>query len=231
MSQDSDDTELKAPSEDVIEQARQLLELTSLVDKYPNVVARRITGLIYILVAGAISFASLVFVTLFQILGDVYQTLIPVLLIVGSSLFIAWLIAFRLVTPISKSYVAPDSEEEMPIVLKVVWGSLAILIVVTATYTFGTGQDFLFAPLLQIIMTIGTSFNYWGATKDPQSAPFARELLVYTVLIGLSIIPAFVFPLFAYVIIMIVDMGGIYFLGVYMLISAEKALLVGTGRE
>jgi hypothetical protein len=231
MSQDSDDFDAEPTTEDVREQAKQLLELTSLVDKYPSVVARRINGLVYILVAGGISFASLVFVTLFGIIGDISLSLVPVLLVVGTSLFIAWLIAFRLIAPISKSYAVPDSEDALPTSFKVVWGVLAALIVAASVYTFGTGQELLFAPLLQFIMTIGISFNYWGATKDPQTAPFARELLFYAIAIGLSIIPMLVFPLFSYLLIMIVDMGGIYFLGVYMLITAEKALLDRSGRE
>ncbi|UCE11572.1 MAG: hypothetical protein JSW61_06465 [Candidatus Thorarchaeota archaeon] len=231
MSQESGNSDEENPLEDVREQARQLLELTSLVEKYPIVVARRVTGLVYILVAGAISFASLVFVTLFNIIEDIYQSLIPVLLVVGTSLFLAWLIAFRLIAPLSRSYVVPSAESEMSTGWKLIWGILAVLIVIAAAYTFGTGQDLLFAPILQFLMTIGIFVNYWGATKVPETAPFARELLVYAVLIGLSMIPILLFPSFSYVFIMIVDMGGIYFLGVYMLISAEKALLVGSGRE
>jgi hypothetical protein len=215
------------PSRDkMLEQAKQLLVLTDLVDRYPAVVSRRTTGLIFVLVGGAISITGLVFATLIAFLGNFADNLLVVFLFVVFNLLIAGIIAFRLVVPLTKSYSSSRKPNEgMNRALKITWAVLSISIVIVAVYSFGIGQPYLFAIGNQIILACGNIANYSDARKNPDDAPFARSILVLVILVVLSIIPMAIFPILAFSILILVDIGGIYGLGIYMLVSAERLLL------
>jgi hypothetical protein len=59
----SDDTK-ELTQEEMLERAKQLLTLTDLVDRYPAVMERRITGMIFVLIGGGVSLATLFFTSL-----------------------------------------------------------------------------------------------------------------------------------------------------------------------
>jgi hypothetical protein len=97
--------------------------------------------------------------------------------------------------------------------------------VTDAWFTFSTGNGVLFIPALQIIMGIGFLSNYLLGRKSIEAEIFTREHLYFAVAIFLSLIPMFLFLELAYVLLIVVDMGGIYVIGIYMLITAERLLL------
>lgn len=212
--------------DEMLEQAKQLLVLTDLVDRYPAVVSRRTTGLIFVLVGGAISLAGLLFATLIAFIGNFADNLFVVLLFIVFNLLIVAIIAFRLVVPLTKSY-SPSREpnEGMRKSSKITWAILSISIVIVAVYSFGIGQPYLFAIGNQILLALGNIANYNDARKNPDDAPYARSILVFVILVILSIIPMAIFPVVAFSILILVDIGGIYGLGIYMLVSAERLLL------
>ncbi len=78
---------------------------------------------------------------------------------------------------------------------------------------------------------MGSFGNYRVAKGDANdSGAFAREHLVWAAVTLLSILPIVVFPELAYSIVAVVDLGGIYLLGIYALITAERLLLESNGR-
>ncbi len=210
--------------EDMVEKAKQLLLLTDLIDKYPKVVARRVSGLIYLIIAGGISFATLIYMSLQNILGPIDPVLVN-LGFVGMSLFFSWVVAFRLVLPLTQSYPKEPEPIEGQKAPFVVWGILAVAIVTVALLTFSTNNSLFFIPILQIIMGTGFLSNYILGRKSVEADIFTREHLYFSLVIFLSAIPMFLILDLAYVLLIVVDMGGIYVMGIYMLITAERLLL------
>ncbi len=216
--------------EDMMEKARQLLLLTDLVEKYPQVVARRVSGLIYILVGGGISFATLIFMFLQNILGPGNPLIVNVGFVL-LSLILSWAVGFRLIIPLTRSYqkeAAPSAGDSR---IYMIWGGLGIAIVIASFITFQQGFPNLFAPSLQVIMSIGFAINYLlGRKQEGGFDFFTREHLYFSIVILLSAIPMLVFPTLAYLILVVVNMGGIYVIGIYMMISAERLLLESKGQ-
>ena len=214
------------------EQARQLLALTDLVERYPAVVSRRVTGLIYVLIGGGISLAALLFNIMVTYFPGITSNLFIILSFVVGNLLLAWFIVFRLIAPLTKSYTMNQTTDEgMSRQAKITWGILATAIVAISWYAFGSGQTYLFPIGIQLALLIGNFGNYTEAKKDPKEAPFAKSQLVFVLLIAFSLIPMILVPPIAFPIMILVDIGGIYGLGIYMLISAERLLLEVTGRE
>jgi hypothetical protein len=215
--------------EDMIEQARQLLLLTDLVDKYPDVVARRVAGLVYLIIAGGISFATLVFMALQDVLGFGDPLLVN-LGFVGLSLFFSWAVAFKLVLPLTQSYPQQPNESQGGRIVFVTWGIIVVAIVILSIVTFSTGYGEFFAPILQLIMGIGFLSNYIGGRRDSGVKFYTREHLYFAIVVFLSIIPMFIFLENAHIFLIIADMGGIYVVGIYMLVTAERLLLESKGQ-
>jgi len=224
LSQENDSSD-----DDMVEKAKQLLLLTDLIDKYPKVVARRVSGLVYLIIAGGISFATLIYMSLQNVLGPIDPVLVN-LGFIGMSLFFSWVVTFRLVLPLTQSYPKepePKEEQKAPFV---VWGILAVAIVTVALITFSTNNGFFFVPILQIIMGTGFLSNYILGRKSVEADIFTREHLYFSLAIFLTVIPMFLFLDLAYVLLIVVDMGGIYVMGIYMLITAERLLLESKGQ-
>ncbi|MHA2077930.1 MAG: hypothetical protein ACW99X_10045, partial [Candidatus Thorarchaeota archaeon] len=57
-----------------------------------------------------------------------------------------------------------------------------------------------------------------------------REHLYFAIVVFLSIIPMLMFLDVAHIFLIIADMGGIYVIGIYMLITAERLLLESKGQ-
>jgi hypothetical protein len=159
-----------------------------------------------------------------NVLGPIDPVLIN-LGFVGLSLFFSWIVAFRLILPLTQSYPEEPKPKEGQKAPFVVWGILAIFIVINALVTFSTDNGLLFMPLLQIIMGIGFLSNYLLGRKSIEVDIFTREHLYFSLAILFSVIPMFLFLELAYVLLIVVDMGGIYVIGIYMLITAERLLL------
>ncbi len=217
--------------DDLREQAKQFLALTHIVDKYPQVVARRIAGLVYILIGGGLSLATLLLLSIMVFIDPIMDSLTVAMIFVGCSLFIAWFIAFRLVSPITRSYPRKEPEEKTSTIVKVTWGIITPLIVILAWHTFGTGIPELFPPLLQMMVGTGSLANYIDAKRSSDQSAFALEHLVFAVVVLVSIVPIVLFPSLGYFLLILFDMGTIYSLGIYMMISAEKILLDSSGSE
>ena len=211
-------------NDELVEKAKQLLLLTDLIDKYPKVVARRVSGLIYLIIAGGISFATLIYMTLQDVLGPIDPVLVN-LAFVGISLIFSWIVAFRLVLPLTQSYPEEPKPKEGERAPFIVWGILAIAIIIDAFVSFSTGNGIIFIPVLQIIMGIGFLSNYILGRKSVEADIFSREHLYFSLAVFLSVIPMYLFIEFSYVILIVVDMGGIYIMGIYMLITSERLLL------
>ena len=217
-------------NEDMTEKAKQLLLLTDLVDKYPAVVARRVAGLVYLIIAGGISFATLIYMSLQDIFGQGDPLLVN-LGFVALSLTFSWVVAFRLILPLTRSYPKVEPTPNGNWTVFIVWGILAIAIVVLSFVTFSTGTGEYFAPALQLIMGIGFLSNYFGGRKAQSGYEFyTREHLYFAIVVFLSIIPMMLFLDRAHVFLIVADMGGIYIVGIYMLITAERLLLESQGQ-
>ena len=216
-------------NEDMVEKARQLLLLTDLVDKYPTVIARRVAGLVYIIIAGGMSFATLIFMSLQDILGPGDPILVN-LGFVALSLLFSWIVAFRLVLPLTSSYPQEVSTDEDGKASVIVWGILVVAMVVLSLVTFSTGMGELFAPALQFIMGVGFLSNYILGRRDSNVDFFTHEHLFFAVIIFLSIVPMLMVLSIAYIVLILIDMGGIYVIGIYMLITSERLLLESKGQ-
>lgn len=212
--------------DELVEKAKQLLLLTDLIDKYPKAVARRVSGLIYLIIAGGISFATLIYMSLQNVLGPIDPVLLN-LGFVGMSLFFSWIVAFRLVLPLTQSYLQEPKSKEGEKAPFIIWGVLAVAIVTLALVTFSSNNGILFVPLLQIIMGTGFLSNYILGRRSIEVDIFTREHLFFAIAIFLSVLPMFLFLEIAYVFLIVFDMGGIYVIGIYMLITSERILLEG----
>ncbi|MHA1934196.1 MAG: hypothetical protein ACW97A_02845 [Candidatus Thorarchaeota archaeon] len=231
-SSDEENQEDPTSEEDIVEQAKQLLELTNLVEKYPSVIVRRVTGLTYVLVGGGIAFTVLLFMSIMEFIGFVGDTVFLVAVFVGISLLIAWGIPFRLILPLTKTYPTPEGAPEgMSNFLKAAWAVVGSMMIVFSMVTFGIGLPNLFPVAVQLLMTAGNVANFYEGRRGPQTQAFAREHLVFAVFVAFSVIPMLLLPIIAYPILILVDVGGIYMLGVYMIITAEKLLLESSRRS
>ncbi len=220
--------EVVETEDDMIEKASQLLLLTDIVDKYPLVVARRVAGLVYIIMAGGISFVTLIFMSLQDILGP-GDFLINLGFVIFSLVF-SWIIAFRLVIPLTRSYPQEPTLDEGGRATLVIWGILVVAIVIVSLLTFSAGMDNLFPPVLEFIMGIGFLSNYILGRRNTSVEFYTHEHLYFAITVLLSIIPMLLFPAMAYVIIIISCVGGIFVVGIYMLITAERLLLASKGQ-
>ncbi len=216
---------------DMIEKAKQLLVLTDLVDKYPQVVARRVAGLVYLIIAGGISFATLILMNLQDILGQGNILLVNIGFVLLSLVF-SWVVAFRLVVPLTRSYPEDPRAEEGGKGVIVLWGILATAIIISALVTFQGDADMqlLFAPSLQFIMGCGFAANYVLGKRGAGVEFYSKEHAYFAIAIFLSLIPMLMFLDKAYLFIILVDMGGIYIIGIYMLVTAERILLESKGQ-
>ena len=214
---------------EMVEKAKQLLLLTDLVDKYPQVVARRVAGLVYLIIAGGISFTTLIYMTLENYFGTGDPLLVNLGFVILSLVF-SWAVAFRLVLPLTQSYPRTASDEDESRAPFLVWGIIAIIIVIVSYVTFNTGNGVLFAPALQFIMGTGFLLNYIGGRKGGNIEFYGREHLYFAIIVYLSIIPMLMFLYIAHIFLIVADMGGIYVIGIYMLITAERLLLESRGQ-
>ena len=215
--------------DEMVEKAKQLLLLTDLVDKYPQVVARRVAGLVYLIIAGGISFTTLIYMSLENYFGPGDPLLVNLGFVVLSLVF-SWAVAFRLVLPLTQSYPQTTSAEDESRAPFLVWGSIAVIIVIVSYVTFNTGNGVLFAPVLQFIMGTGFLLNYIGGRKGGNIEFYGREHLYFAIVVYLSIIPMLMFLYIAHIFLIVADMGGIYVIGIYMLITAERLLLESKGQ-
>ncbi|MFW9871238.1 MAG: hypothetical protein ACFFEL_16545, partial [Candidatus Thorarchaeota archaeon] len=142
-------------NDEMVQKAKQLLLLTDLIDKYPAVVGRRVSGLVYLIIAGGISFTTLIFLFLQNILGpgDPFLANLGFVLL---SLIFSWIVAFRLIVPLTRSYPRPPESSEGGFITFAIWGILGAAIVVVSIIIFPAGTSDLFPPALQFIM--GTGF-------------------------------------------------------------------------
>ncbi len=214
---------------EMIEKAKQLLLLTDLVDKYPQVVSRRVAGLVYLIIAGGISFTTLIYMSLENYFGPGNPLLVNLGFVVLSLVF-SWAVAFRLVLPLTQSYPQTSSDEDGGRAAFLVWGIIAVMIVILSIVTFATGNGVLFAPALQFIMGVGFLLNYIGGRRGGNVEFYGREHLYFAIVVFLSIIPMMMFLDIAHIFLIVADMGGIYVIGIYMLITAERLLLESKGQ-
>ncbi|MFW9918442.1 MAG: hypothetical protein ACFFED_02510 [Candidatus Thorarchaeota archaeon] len=226
----SDDNDIS--QEEMLERAKKLLMLTDLVDRYPAVVERRVTGLVFVLIGGGVSLATLIFMSLFEAIEALGFMLLGVVIFVVLSLSVSFIIAFRLVVPLTQSYATTSpSEQEGMTLMKIMWGIFAIVMVVVSIYSFGTGQVFIFPIVVQLLLGIGNLVIYDGMRKDPKTADYSRSHLVLVILVFVSLIPIVLVPPLAFSMMILIDIGGLYALGIYILITAERLLVhtVGSG--
>jgi hypothetical protein len=217
-------------SEEELANARRLLALTEIIDRYPQVVNRRVTGIIYILIGGGISFATLVmFVLAFVYQPSPWNPILN-LTFVGTSLLITWIIAFRLVGPLTRSMPKLEAQPKPPRWFYFMWGAIGIILAMASVFLFTQENQLGFPILVQCVLALGQLANYYLSTLDPQSDGFAKENLAFGITAILSIPFMLIIADLAYLILIIVDIGGIYVLGVYALITAEKLLLETSGR-
>jgi len=214
---------------DMMDKARQLLLLTDLVDKYPTVMAKRVAGLVYLIIAGGMSFATLIFMALQDVLGHGDPLLVNLGFIVLSLLF-SWIVAFRLVLPLTSSYPKAASTDENGRAPVIVWGILVVAMVVSSYITFSIGMGDLFVPILQIIMGVGFLSNYILGRRDSSVDFYTHEHLIFAILIFLSIVPILMFVQYGFIILIVVNMGGIYVIGIYLIITSERLLLESKGQ-
>jgi hypothetical protein len=229
---DLSDSNENISNEDMLEQAKKLLILTDLVEKYPDVVEKRVNGLIFVLIGGGISIAGLIFISLMSVLQASGMDLLGIMIFIIANLLISWAIPFRLIAPLMQSYSDLDSRDKsMSTAVKLFWGIIAAFIIVTALISFGTGQVWLFAPLMQTTLFLGNIANYFEAKKNDTKSSSAFIFLIYAILIGVSTLPILLFPTFAFAIMIAVDIGGLYAMGIYNLLTAERILVETLGRD
>jgi len=214
---------------DMVKKARRLLLLADLIDNYPQVVSRRVAGLVYILIGGGISFATLIFMSLQGLLGpgDPFLTNIGFVIL---SLVASWIIGFRLIVPLTRSYPVQPSASEGGKVVSALWGVLGTAIVLSSLVIFQMGLAVLFPPILQFIMGCGFTISYVLAKRASTLDFYSREHIYFAVAIFLSMIPMLIVPAAAYVVLIVVDMGGIYAIGIHMQITAEGLLVESEGQ-
>jgi hypothetical protein len=214
---------------EMIEKAKQLLLLTDLVDKYPQVVSRRVVGLVYIIISGGISFATLIFMSLQNILGT-GDPLIMNLGFVLLSLIFSWVVGFKLVIPLTQSYPKETEMDTGGKSVLIIWAILVLAIITTSFITFEAGMPEFFPPILQCIMGCGFMTNYVLGRRQTAVEFYSHEHAIFAVAIFLSILPMLALPTIAYIFLIVVDMGGIYVIGIYMLITSERLLLESKGQ-
>jgi hypothetical protein len=216
-------------NEELVQKARQLLLLTDLIDKYPAVVGRRVAGLVYLIIAGGISFTTLIFMFLQNILGPGNPLLVNLGFVIISLLF-SWIVAFRLIVPLTRSYPQQSDMDEGQRYSFAIWIILEAAIVVVSLILLPAGRIDLFPPALQSIMGTGFLANYVFGRRSEGEDSLTREHLYFALAVYLSIAPMLIFPIFAYVMLVVVDMGGVYVIGIYMLVTAERLLLESKGQ-
>ncbi|MFQ5832836.1 MAG: hypothetical protein ACE5H4_09055 [Candidatus Thorarchaeota archaeon] len=229
MTQPENRDDEPSPSEGSLHEAKRLLALTDIVDRYPQVMARRVAGITYILISGGISLGMVVLLGFTSVFASGPWNPLYGLVFVGASLGITWLIAFRLIGPLTRSYRQPESEMEGWFVA--MWVVIAIAIIASSLVTFTQDWILVFPVTIQASVTVGSLGNYRAARGDADvSGTFAREHLSWAAATLLSILPIVAFPELAYTIVAVVDLGGVYLLGIYALITAERLLLESAGR-
>ena len=217
--------------DEMLRQARQLLTLTDLVERYPSVIAKRVNGLIFVLIGGGISLAGLIFITIMPYFESSGLGLLSVLAFISMNLIISWAISFRLIAPLVESYGDLSSNEPMSTEARVFWGIIAATVVIATLVSFGTGQVFLFAPIMQGVLFLGNTANYFEAKRDKNQESVSFAFLVYAVVIGISLLPILLLPDIAFTIMIAADIGGLYGMGIYMLLTAERILIETLGRD
>ena len=217
-------------SDDELADARRLLALTDIVDRYPKVVTRRVNGIIYILIGGGISFATLVLFVLTVVYGPLAWNPLLNLAFVALSLLITWVIAFRLVGPLTRSFAKKVVQQNPPIWFYIMWGAIAIVLAISSVFLFTQENQLGFPIVVQCVLAFGQGVNYYASRMDPEETGFYKENLAFAIAALLSIPIMLLLPELAYLILIIVDIGGIYIIGVYALITAERLLLETTRR-
>ncbi|MBD3404856.1 MAG: hypothetical protein GF411_01820, partial [Candidatus Lokiarchaeota archaeon] len=119
----------------LMEQAKQLLHLTEIVETYPEVIGRRVTGILYLLIGGGTSFITLVFMSLMIFVDNLGENILVILGFVVVSLLVAWFMTAKMIRSITKSY-PPELQDEMSTTAKVVWGTIAIIMIISAVILF-----------------------------------------------------------------------------------------------
>ena len=218
-------------SDDELADARRLLALTDIVDRYPQVVQRRVTGIIYVLIGGGISFATLVLFVLTVMLEPLAWNPLLNLLFVGVCLLITWIITFRLVGPLTRSAPQQVREDENIKFFYLMWGVIAIILAVSSVIIFTQENQWLFPVVVQVLLGFGQTVSYFIGRKHDASGAFLSENLAFGIAALLSIPFMLLIPLLSYLILIVVDIGGMYLLGIYALITAERLLLESTGRR
>ena len=113
----------------------------------------------------------------------------------------------------------------------IMWCALAVIMVIASIYSFGTNQPHLFSIVVQGSLAFGNLVIYYGLRKDPKSVDYSTSHLVLVIIVILSLVPIIAIPQIAFPMIIIVDIGGLYALGIYILITAERMLVQTMGSD
>ncbi|MFX1533428.1 MAG: hypothetical protein ACFFDI_04270 [Promethearchaeota archaeon] len=218
--------------EDLLQQAKKFLILADLVDRYPGVIERRVIGLYYILMAGALSISIVTFLSLFNTLLDFDANLLFIVIISGS-LLVAFSVAVGLINSLGKVY-RPSEPIKLrsKVLFLVFWVIISLIFVISFIIGIIGNFSLVFPVTVQLLLAIIMIGNYLNDVRSRnQSLRAGREHLFFGLVAAASIIGIFVFPAYSYTIMVLVDLSGFYLLGIYILISAEKFLLEMTGRK
>ena len=203
---------------------KELLEVLNVLERYNYYVIRRSIGILYLLISATISFGLLIFIYFLEVFKGIS------LFIISLTFFIVVVIAVILLSgSIFKTtmlYIEKKKVRRKSNISSIMWTLATIIIIPLMILSQYYNLPYYLSPLyIQLMVAVGNLGNYLESRREKDyPGKVKREYLVVSIFL-FATLPAFVlFPEYCWLTLTITALGSAYITGLYLILTAEKAL-------
>ena len=206
------------------ELAEDFLNVIKVIEKYHYYILRRTIGLLYLAIAATVS----IFVIFILFMVNVIpESLLP-LVIVGivAIMFIEIFVVSMNIFKLPKIYAKKERKKGRSNLIGKIWFIIFLITIpmmIIAPYL--KFPDYTAPLVTQIFVGLGNMGNYIGSRKDEAyPGKIEKEYLLYSIIVLIAAVFIPYQPRYGWFIVTITALFGAYILGLYITLTADKAL-------
>ena len=206
------------------EKIKELIEILDTLERYNYYVIRRSIGILYLLISATISFALLIFLYLL----DLFRGLS--LFIISLSFFLIVILTVILLSGTifrtTVIYKEKKEKKKKKSISNIAWSLATITLIPIMIISQTFNLPYYLSPFyIQLMVAIGNLGNYLESHRQKDyPGKVEKEYLAISLILFITSPAFFIFPEYCWFILTITALGSTYIAGVYLILTAEKAL-------
>ncbi|MGQ4891649.1 MAG: hypothetical protein ACP6IP_04070 [Candidatus Njordarchaeia archaeon] len=204
--------------------AKEFLNVIKYIEKYEYYMIRRSIGLLYLIIAATV---SLFVISISYIIELIPTSLLPIAISILVILMITTIILASVnVFKIPKIYEEQKKEKCKGSTSGLIWFILSIIaIAIIISANFIDYPDYTMPLTVQMLVGLGNLGNFYDSWKQKDyPGKIEKEYLIFSIVLLISAIFILVYPGFGWFVVTVTSLLGAYILGLYITLTAEKAL-------